>query len=337
MPDIAVCGMGSTGQEISSQIITNNKHNLVAAVDTDESLIGENVGDLLNMEDHGIIITDDLQDTIEKGSPDVTVVATASTIPAVEQTISTVVAAGSNVVTTAEELAFPHGKHPEIEDRLDSESKEHNVSIIGTGVNPGFVLDRLPAIVTGACKTVSHIGAVRAVDVTQYDWGIKKLQGTYGFGLPMSEYITKRENGMAPGHIGCSESVYLLADALDIEIDAVEEYHRPLVTDEKIETDTLNLPSNTVNGVRDFACGIVDNVEMLKIETRLGIFDNTEEETRLTIQGVPRFELTFEPAIRSKDGTIGMIYNTLSEIVHAPAGLRNMNELNIPTATTVVS
>ena len=50
---------------------------------------------------------------------------------------------GSCVVSTCEELAYPFRKYPELAAKLDAEAKDGGVALIGTGINPGFVMDKL--------------------------------------------------------------------------------------------------------------------------------------------------------------------------------------------------
>src|SRR5256885_16086863 len=51
--------------------------------------------------------------------------------------------AESCIVSTCEELSYPFRTHPELAAKLDAAAKEWGVALVGTGVNPGFVMDKL--------------------------------------------------------------------------------------------------------------------------------------------------------------------------------------------------
>ena len=51
-----------------------------------------------------------------------------------------------NVVATAEEMSYPKAQEPELAAEMDRLAKENGVSILGTGINPGLIMDLLVLI-----------------------------------------------------------------------------------------------------------------------------------------------------------------------------------------------
>jgi hypothetical protein len=49
---------------------------------------------------------------------------------------------GSTIISTCDELSYPYGKHPEPATKIDKLAKDHNVAVLGTGVNPSFLMMR---------------------------------------------------------------------------------------------------------------------------------------------------------------------------------------------------
>lgn len=333
MATIAVCGFGSFGRELAADVTAKPHHDLVSVVDLDPELVGTDVGTVLGRDELGVTVTDDLEAALQRTAPEVTVVGTASRIPDVEDPITTAVRANSNVISTAEELVFPHGKHPDVERRLDEAATDEGVTIVGGGINPGFVLDRLVVALSGPCRSIGHVHARREADVRRYEWSVEKLRDYYGFGLPVEEYLEKRADGGAPGHLGMAESAHMVADALGVDVDDVTEYHHPVLTESGIETSTLDIDPNTVRAARDEVHVTVDGTELIHLETTLGFFPDGGCENRIVIDGTPPIDCSFDPEIESKNGTVGCIYNAISPVVDGPAGLRTMNDLEVPSYT----
>ena len=71
-----------------------------------------------------------------------------------------------NVVSSCEELSYPYEKSPVLAARLDRLARENGVAVLGTGVNPGFLMDAWPLFMTGVCAEVKEIKASRVQDAS---------------------------------------------------------------------------------------------------------------------------------------------------------------------------
>ena len=73
---------------------------------------------------------------------------------------------GISVVSSCEELLFPRLNEPKLAAKLDKICKDGGARVIGTGVNPGFVMDVLPICMTGVSRDVRSIKIQRVVNAS---------------------------------------------------------------------------------------------------------------------------------------------------------------------------
>src|SRR6185437_4428435 len=92
---------------------------------------------------------------------------------------------GISVVSSCEELLFPQLNEPALAGELDKICQAHDARIIGTGVNPGFVMDVLPICMTGVSRDVRSIQVQRVVNASTRR---APLQKKIGSGLPADEF-----------------------------------------------------------------------------------------------------------------------------------------------------
>lgn len=81
------------------------------------------------------------------------------------------------MITIAEEMAYPFYSHPEESEIINSIALKNGVSILGTGINPGFVLDLLIVTLSGACLDVDRIEARRVNDLSPFGKTVMETQG----------------------------------------------------------------------------------------------------------------------------------------------------------------
>jgi hypothetical protein len=74
------------------------------------------------------------------------------------------------VVCTCEELCFPWITHPDLASRIDREARRRRVAILGTGVNPGFLMDTLPVCLTAVCQKVEAVRVSRIQNAGKAPW-----------------------------------------------------------------------------------------------------------------------------------------------------------------------
>ena len=141
---------------------------IVGAIDTHPAKVGKTLSEVLGAPGADIIVSDSPESVIVPESADIVLVATGSFTKEVYPQLELVAKAKINCITIAEEMAYPQAQEPALAKALDSLYTESGVSLLGTGINPGFVLDSLIIALTGVCTHVESIKAVRINDLSPF-------------------------------------------------------------------------------------------------------------------------------------------------------------------------
>ncbi len=223
-------GVGPIGLESVKTILAKEatgKIKLVGAIDIDPNKVGKDIGHLLAPPvDTGIIISSDAAAVLDSTDVDVVVHTTSSFLDSMYGQLILCAEKGANVVSSTEELSYPYERHPEIAKKLDDAAKKHGVTIVGTGVNPGYAMDVLALTATGVSTDVNMVKISRVVDAGKRR---KPLQAKVGAGITVAEFAERKATGKF-GHIGLRESLLLVAEGLGWELESTEENLEPVVS-----------------------------------------------------------------------------------------------------------
>lgn len=239
---------------------------------------------------------------------DVAVLCTGSRLPRVAEQIEEAIAAGLHVVSTCEELSYPWLKHRALAERLDGLARARGVAVLGTGVNPGLVMDRLPWLVAQGCASIEHVCVSRHVDAARRR---APLRAKVGAGMSIADL----EAGLATGgmgHAGLAESAALLASGLGWPVTTVEETARAVVD----STGALAL------GVRQTARVLVDGVERVRLE--LEMYVGAEGGDRIVVKGDPPLDVRVIGGFHGDRATVGAVANAVDRIGRMGPGLVNV-------------
>jgi 4-hydroxy-tetrahydrodipicolinate reductase len=259
-------GLGPIGLGIVEVLLQRPSLELVGAIDIDKSKIGKDVGDLLNPPRKlGVKVKDAVTNVLEEAKPDIVTHATSSYVEKIFPQIIEVINHKVNLVSTAEELSYPFVKHPDLANKIDARARENGVRVLGTGVNPGFLLDTLAVALSGACQKVNSIRAERVVDAAQRR---PQLQKKIGAGLPVEEFERKVAQGTIK-HVGLPESVGLIALAMGWKLGEIQERISPVIAEQAVESEFIKVPSGGVAGVRQVAKGILGGQELVVLDLRM--------------------------------------------------------------------
>ena len=152
-------GFGSIGLGIVDTMLARPWVKLVGAIDIDKNKVGKDVGELLpSPRRTGVVVSKDAEDVLRHASPDVVTHSTSSHMKSIQSQLIQIIEHRASVVSTAEELSYPFVKHPDLSRELDEKAKENKV-VVGTGINPGFLMDTLAATLCGVCQKVNSIRA----------------------------------------------------------------------------------------------------------------------------------------------------------------------------------
>jgi hypothetical protein len=332
---IALVGLGATGLAIGESLHRRADCRLVGAVDLDPSRVGRDLGELLGAEPFGVEVVADLGE-VSGATADVAVVATTSLLETLESTATALLQAGVNVVSICEELGFPRVSHPALADRLDRAAIANGVSILGTGANPGFIMDTLPLVVSSLAQEVHGVQIRRTADMSRYGAIVQK----FGLGLTTEEFDLAQDAAAVIGHVGFEQTIAAIADGLgwsldDIEVDPV----RPaFIAPEDRPGVHAMVARGTIAAVFHAARGRRTGSTAIDLAVHFGFFrpgDPVEPGDACRIRTDDRvIELSVERGFDSFLSTVAITANLVTAVIDAAPGLRTMTDLPI---TAIVS
>ncbi len=319
---VVVMGLGFIGQEIARAAHASPEVRLIGAVDRSPLLVGRKLGELMGVPSVAFKVSAELGEAVGRHRGAVLLHATGSHLPQVMDQLLEAIRAGLSVVSTCEELAFPYLRYPELAERLEREAKKANVSVLGTGVNPGFVLDRLVATAGQVCANVRRVTAVRVVDARSRR---EALQRKIGAGLPEEEFQQLLEKDQI-GHVGLAESAALCALGLGIECDDFEEEIVPLIADEDISGAAFPVPKGRVAGIHQTAAGLQGEQERVRLELTIAVGAENPRD-QITIESEPSVELEVKGGVAGDRATANVVVNAAPRMASADRGLLTVLEL----------
>lgn len=321
-------GIGSIGSKVTKALVSKPWVEIVGAVDSDEAKIGEDLGIVAGLNKKiDVKICGSLNEALKYVKADVVLHTTSSWLSVVEPQILEIVDNKMNVISTCEELAYPWRKSPEAAKRIDEAARKNSVVVLGTGVNPGFILDTMILTLSSVCINIDRIEAWRIVDASKRRL---PLQRKIGSGMSVEEFKNAAQRGRI-GHVGLRESFDMIADSLGWNFDHVGESLEPVVASTDIETEFFKIKPGQVIGVSQSVRGFVGNVEKLKLN--LQMYLNAEKpRDAVKIEGVPSLEFEVKNGIPGDDATVAIMINTIPKVLNAEPGLRTMKDLKLPFA-----
>ena len=220
MKDIRVVqfGVGPIGAELAKYALQKEGMKIVGAVDIDKNKVGKDLGELTIGKKLDLPITDDVPGLLKRTKPDIVLHSTGSYLRDVKPQLLKIIGAGADVISTCEELAYPFMKNPKIAKEIDARARKKRVTVLGTGVNPGFVMDTLVIATTTVCRDVRKIHSMRVQDASRRRLPFQKKIGA---GLTQEEFKAKVSNGTIR-HVGFAESIAMIASALGWKLDGIE-------------------------------------------------------------------------------------------------------------------
>ncbi|SEO96571.1 hypothetical protein [Amycolatopsis saalfeldensis] len=321
-------GLGATGAAIASIIVGDPGCEIVDAVDRSERLHGRPLrevvagyaGDLAVGEDVAVEVT-----------ADVAVVCTSSRLEEIAPTIEFLIEQGCHVLTIAEEMGFPRWSDGELARHLDSLAVGRGVSVLGTGCNPGMIMDTLPAVLSGLVSQVRGVEITRSADMSRYGGILAK----FGLALTPAEFDEQVAQGRVIGHIGFAQSISALADVFGWRLDRIEldPVTRVGVAASDLAGTHLRLRRGSVNVVRHCARGVVDGSVRVDIRTYFGVFGPEDDVPRgdtLTLTGTDQtVRLEVPRGYESFLSTVAMAANSARALPSLAPGLRTMADLTV--------
>lgn len=332
---VAVWGFGAMGSGIASMLLKKTGVDIVGVCDIHPDRVGKDIYDVLGIDrkdKEPVIIKSDIEEIITEKSCDVAILATDSFTKNAFPKIKFCLEKKVNVISTAEEMAFPQAQTPELAEEMNKIAKENGVTVLGTGINPGFVLDYLVLALTGTCETVESINASRVNDLSPFGHAVMEEQGV---GITPEEFNTRIVNDTLAGHVGFPESIQMVAEGIGWNLEKIEQTKDPIISNTYRQTKYAEVNPGNLAGVRQRGFGYVDGslkIEMDHPQQILPEKENIDTGDYITIKGVPDINLQIKPEIPGGIGTIAMCVNMIPHVINSHPGLKTMLDLPVPRA-----
>ena len=327
---VIIYGCGVMGRKIAEAIQNKSSLTIVGAVDIAPELTGLDLGELFeNQVKTGVQISDNPEKLLAETEADVAVLTTTSYLPDVKDQIFTCLKAGLNVVSTCEELSFPWKRHPQLAREIQAEAQRAGKTVVGTGINPGFLMDFLPLTLTSPCLKVNSIKVTRMMNSARRRLPFQKKVGT---GLTPEEFQEKISQKIITGHVGLLESINMIAAGLHWELDeTVELPPEPVIADQPTSTGFGEIEPGKVIGLKSVAYATQNGRRVITLEfyAYAGV---TEEYDEIFVDGQPSIHEKIIGGVHGDIGTVAMTINTIPRTVEALPGLKVMSELPPPVA-----
>ncbi|MEE8304923.1 MAG: dihydrodipicolinate reductase [Candidatus Tectomicrobia bacterium] len=318
-------GLGLIGIAITRLLVQKPGWQIVAAIDTDPAKQGRDLGTIAGLsQDLGICVSNQLSE-LRQHDIDIALLTTVSTFPDVLPTLKALVQLGINVVASTEELFFPYYRYPDQARTLDSLAKQHGVSILGTGINPGFITDTLILLLTGVCQQVTRIAVTRVVNASDCRPSLHKQ---IGVGLTQKTFAEAAAQHCV-GVVGLTDSVAFLAHVLQWQMDEVKERFVPVIAATPTHFAQGQIDAGQVCGVRHLVKGISHGKEVISLDLRLYLGAENTRDT-IYIEGTPTLESTIKSTDMGDIAAAGFIVNMSPLVRQARPGLLTMADLPLP-------
>lgn len=316
-------GVGAIGREIV-KLLLKRDFEIVGAIDISKEIVGKDLGEVVGLEEIGVAISDNSQEVLSQQA-DVVLHSTGSCLKDVYSQIIEVVESGANLISTCEELAYPYHQHSDLAQRIEERAVKCGVTVLGTGINPGFIMDLLPLVTTGVCQDVRGIKVERVVDALKRR---RPLQAKIGVGLTPKEFEEQVKKG--GGHVGLIESIAMIGDGMGWRLDEISQDIEPVIAGSPMESDFFKVEKGEVIGIRQVGYGIEDGKSIITLT--LHMYLGADSHDRIWIEGVPSLNLSIEGGVHGDIATPAVAVNSIPQVLGAEPGLKTMKDLPPPSA-----
>ncbi len=323
----ALIGAGPMGINIYKLSLLRKDIAITHVIDIDPALKGKDMGEHAGQEPTGILIANgyDQLDKVE-----VAILATVSDLARIGPQLQALIDIRLPVVSTCEELFYSWENDREWSRSIDRAAKDNGVAVLGTGVNPGFLMDALPSMFTGLCNYVERIEVRRYQDA---QFRRIPFQKKIGAGLSLEEFEKKKNDGSLR-HVGLTESMLFIAQQLGWQLDSTEDKIEPVIALRNIETTGISIISGHASGVRQIGIGLINGEEKIKLSFQATVGE-PESYDEIEIFGMPHIRSRIMQGIHGDIATCAIILNACKSILKASPGLRTMADIPMITSAGI--
>ncbi len=311
---IVLIGVGELGQLIAKRVMKSGNLKIIGAVDIAPELADKDLGTLCGGPPSGVIIENSIRGLLNRVNADAAILTTVSSVAQIMESCKEVVSCAVPLVTTCEELAYPWRTAPQAAAELDILARRRGVPVVGAGVNPGFLMDFLPLVMSTICQDIDSIRISRIQDA-----GCRRQQFQHKVGVGMTLEEFDRVNAAGGfGHIGLTESIYMLSDAFKWQITQIVSEVSPVMGQD-----------GKVAGILQSATGYIDDEAKIELYFRASAGE-TAPCDQIEIKGTPSFTSRIEGGIHGDDASAAIVLNCVASIRRISIGFHTMMEFPLP-------
>ncbi|MGB0579435.1 MAG: dihydrodipicolinate reductase [Limisphaerales bacterium] len=320
-------GMGPLGQKTVQYLLERENIEVISALELNPELIGQDVAAVSDRESIGIPIEAALDERISRDA-DCAILTTVSTMQAITPQILSLLEKGVPVVSTCEELSHPWDESPELAARIDAVAKENQVAVLGTGINPGFLMDSLPSFLTAVCQQVDSVHVLRYQNAAFRRLPFQQKIGAGQSEASFAELVARKRIR----HVGLTESVQMIANSLGWKLSQTEDVINPVITEETVSSNEMTIEPGGIAGVQQIGKGYIDGVERITLDFKVWIGEPNPRDT-IAIKGTPDVESTIAGGVNGDVATCAITINAINainaikQVVRASPGLHTMADI----------
>lgn len=320
---VVLCGLGPIGAGIARLVLDTDGLQVVGATDIAPDKAGKDLGSVLGLgRKLRLRVEGNPERFLRRVKADVAILSTNSSARDIKPQVLALVARRMNVVTTCEELSFPSPKNVAAFREIDRAAKKKKVSVLGTGVNPGYAMDALALMLTAPCARVERVSVTRVVDAATRRL---PLQRKVGAGLNLNQFRRAITEGSVR-HVGLSESAHMIAAGLGWKLDRVEETIEPAIAPRDLDTEYLRIPAGAAAGVKQQARGFRNGQLAVSLDLQMYVGAESPRD-HVLIDGAPPIDMTIAGGVAGDIATAAIVVNAIPKLLAARAGVVTMRDI----------
>lgn len=333
---VIIWGFGAMGSGMAKMLLKKKGVEIIGVCDMHPEKINKSIYELLEVDKGNrkdVIVRDSVDEVITEKAADIVLLATDSFVKGAFDKIVYCLKKGINVITTAEQMAYPKAQEPELAAELNRIAKENNVTVLGTGINPGLIMDLLVVCLTGACEDIEEVEAERVNSLSPFGPAVMKEQGV---GISKEEFEKGTKEGKITGHVGFHESIRMITDAIGWKLDEqITQSQEPIISNIYRKAPYAEVQPGYVAGVNMLGYGKVNGkvkVKMVHPQQVEPQLEGVDTGDYIRIKGTPNINMAINPEIPGGIGTVAMCVNMIPHVINANPGLKTMIDLPVPRA-----
>ncbi|WP_067125777.1 NAD(P)H-dependent amine dehydrogenase family protein [Microtetraspora malaysiensis] len=326
---------GAVGGYALRDVINRSDFELAGVLVYDPDKVGVDAGELVGLGATGVRCTDDVDEILALDADCVLHMPLPAAYfggdPASDvEAVCALLSSGKNVITTAG-FVYPRAHGPRLVERLETACAHGGTSLHGTGINPGFMSDLLPLALSGLSGRIDHIYVRESSDYRGHP-SRQIVTDLIGFTREPKDYAATVRPFRAFQRALFSESVQLVAHALGVDLDDVEESDEYDLAADEFEIAAGVVRPGTVCASRWVFSGLVRGRPLMTVEcvykadaTRVSRW--APPGFAVHIQGRPSMAVAIDEVEHGLAGAAAHAVNSIASVCAAPPGIRTVLDL----------